>query len=72
MRKLRASVINDFITIQTSDNIQMFNNKVERKIKKGEKLFMVFVDLKAAFDSIERRMIWKCLEGRGNSGKYLW
>lgn len=49
---------------QTTDNIQIIRNLIERKIGAGEKVFMVFIHLKAVFGSIHIRMIWKCLEGR--------
>lgn len=35
---------------------------MERKIEQGEELFLTFIDLRAAFDTVHRESIWKCLE----------
>lgn len=47
---------------QTNDNIYIIRNLIERKIEEGGEMFLVFIDLKAAFDTIDRREIWKALE----------
>lgn len=46
------------------DNLQIVRNILKKKIEMEEELFVVFIDLKAAFDSIDR-MTWKGLERRG-------
>lgn len=52
----------------TMDNIYVINYAVNRRIeeKKG-KVIAVFVDLKAAFDSIDRGVLWREMENRGVS-----
>ena len=38
--------------------------------KKGNKLYAIFVDLKAAFDTVNRDKLWETME-KGNINKYL-
>lgn len=57
-------------TMGTVDNIYTLNWVVGREVrKKGGKIVAFFVDLKAAFDSVERQGVWKAMESRGVSGK---
>lgn len=44
---------------------------VERKIARGNKVVVTFIDLKAAFDSlsVDKRVLGRSLEGRGMSVK---
>lgn len=50
----------------TVDNIYTLNYLMNRKInrKKGKMLIM-FIDLKAAFDSVNREVLWESMRGRG-------
>ena len=50
---------------QTGDNIFVVRNIIERKIEEDEELFLTFIDLRAAFDTIEREQIWKSLAELG-------
>lgn len=43
------------------DNIFVLNYLTNRQLeKKGGKLIALFVDLKAAFDTVSRRRWWRC------------
>ncbi|KAI4461171.1 reverse transcriptase (rna-dependent dna polymerase) [Holotrichia oblita] len=46
---------------QTNDNIHIIRNIMERKIETGKEFYLTFLDLKAAFDTVNRNIIWKCL-----------
>lgn len=46
---------------QTTDNIHIIRNITERTIEKGGELFVTLIDLKAAFDNINRSHIWRYL-----------
>jgi len=53
----------------TIDNIFTLNYFINRQIgRKGEKLIVVFVDLKAAFDSVDRGILLSALRERGVRG----
>lgn len=48
---------------RTIDNIFVLNHLAQReRKKKDEKIYAMFVDLKAAFDSIDRERLWSILE----------
>lgn len=47
---------------QTNDNIFIVRNLIERTIEKGEEMFLIFIDLKSAFDTVIRREVWTILE----------
>lgn len=50
----------------TIDNIYIINYLINRQIeKKGRRMVVMFVDLKAAFDSIDREMLVETLRERG-------
>lgn len=50
------------------DNIYVLNWVVNRELKReGGKLWVFFVDLRAAFNSISRRTLWEVLDQRGVS-----
>lgn len=46
---------------QTNDNIFIILNLIERKIEETEEL-LTFIDLRAAFDKMNRISIWNCLK----------
>lgn len=53
----------------TIDNIYVLNYRIQRRIeRKGGKLMAFFVDLRAAFDSVDRD-ISECNEGVRNKGR---
>lgn len=54
----------------TMDNIYILNHVVQKAVKEGRKIYTVFVDLKAAFDTVCREKLWKVMEDMGIS-KYL-
>ena len=39
----------------TMDSIYILDHIVQRKLEEGERIYAVFVDLKAAFDTVNRR-----------------
>lgn len=47
---------------QTNDNIFIIRNIIERKIGEGGEMYLTFIDLKSAFDAIDRREVWRTLE----------
>jgi len=48
------------------DNIFVLNYLINRQIaKKGGKVIALFVDLRAAFDSMDREELVKAMKGRG-------
>lgn len=50
----------------TMDNIYVLNYMVNRQLeKKGGKLVALFVDLKAAFDSVDREVLMEVMRERG-------
>lgn len=50
----------------TIDNIYVLNYLINKRIsRKGRKLIAFFVDLKAAFDSVDRREVIKTMMERG-------
>jgi len=54
----------------TIDNIFTLNYFINRQIgRKGAKLIAVFVDLKAAFDSVDRGILLSALMERGVRGR---
>lgn len=52
----------------TIENIYVLNHIVGRELKKkGGKVVAMFVDLKAAFDTVDRRKLWEAMEKHGIS-----
>lgn len=52
----------------TMDNIYVLNHIINRRIEeKGGRMIAVFVELKAAFDSVDRKVLWETMEQRGVS-----
>lgn len=47
---------------QTMDNIFILRNLIEKRNEQGKELYIMLIDLKAAFDSIDRDIIWKVME----------
>ena len=54
----------------TIDNIYLLDHLIQKAKVKKEKLYLVFVDLKAAFDTVDRKKLWEILRKLGIS-KYL-
>ena len=54
----------------TIDNIYILNHLVQRSKEKGTKLYSMFVDLRAAFDLVDRETLWELME-RKRISKYL-
>ncbi|CAD6223760.1 GSCOCG00013007001-RA-CDS, partial [Cotesia congregata] len=48
----------------TRDHIFMLNALINNKLKRKEKLFVGFIDLKAAFDTVNRKILIKKVRGR--------
>src|SRR3978361_562280 len=53
----------------TRDHIFTLKQIIEKKQLQGTNLYMAFVDIHKAFDSVPRRKIWKRLKKRGISEK---
>lgn len=52
----------------TIDNVFVLSHLIQReKIEKKDKIYMVFVDLKAAFDNVDRELLWDILDKKGIS-----
>jgi hypothetical protein len=50
----------------TMDNVYILNYIIGNEIKKrGSKIYAFFVDLKAAFDNVERDLLWEYLRKKG-------
>ena len=50
----------------TMDNIYLLNLLIDRELeKKGGQLIACFVDYKAAFDTVDRNVLWKIMERKG-------
>jgi len=52
----------------TIDNIFVLNHIVQRenlKRKEEKKVYAVFIDLKAAFDNVDRERLWRIMEEKG-------
>lgn len=49
----------------TINNIYVINYLVNKQLKKGKKAVALFVDMKAAFDSVDRRILYKTMKERG-------
>lgn len=50
----------------TMDNIYVLNHIIQKEIrKKGGKIFGFFMDLKSAFDKVDRKILWEEMERRG-------
>lgn len=52
-------------------NMQKCDKKQDRYTNTGEKLFGISIDLRAAFDTIERHTIINCLEKSSTSNKLI-
>lgn len=49
----------------TIDNIFVLNHLIQRESnerKKGKRIYAIFINLKAAFDNVDRKILWKILE----------
>ena len=52
----------------TMDNVYVLNYLINRRTEKpGGKMVALFIDLKAAFDSVDREVLWRAMEERGVS-----
>lgn len=59
----------------TIDNIYVLNHIVQRekeKEKGEEKIYALFIDLKAAFDKVNRSKLWEILEEKEVSNGLIW
>lgn len=58
----------------TLDNIFVLNHIIQRKgvnKKKSPKVYALFIDLKAAFDNVDRKILWKVMENKDIDKKLL-
>ena len=51
----------------TTDNIYILNHIVQRAKMRNKRIYSMFVDLKAAFDTVDREILWEILEEMGIS-----
>jgi len=56
----------------TIDNIFILNHLIQREgMKEEKKIFATFIDLRAAFDNVEREKLWELMERKGIDGKLV-
>ena len=53
----------------TVDNIFILNHIIQREKCKGERVYAMFVDLKAAFDNVDRNKLWWIMQEGGERNK---
>jgi exonuclease III len=53
----------------TTDNLFILNSLVERARKQNRALFLIFVDLRKAFDTVRRDRLWMAMSRLGLGGK---
>ena len=46
----------------TTDNTYILNHVTQKAIAEGRKIYIIFVDLKAAFDTVNRDKLWTVIE----------
>jgi len=51
--------------METMDNVYVINCLINRQLGKGKGMTALFVDLKTAFDSIDRRVLVESKEEKG-------
>lgn len=50
----------------TMDNVYVLNHVIQTRITRTRgKVYLVFIDLKAAFDKLDREVLWKAMENLG-------
>jgi len=47
------------------DNVYVINYLINRQLGKGKKVVAMFIDFKAAFDSVDRKVLGEAMRGRG-------
>ena len=55
----------------TTDMIFSIRQLMEKAWEFNQKLYMIFIDLRKAFDSVSRKRLWNCLSEYGISGQLL-
>ncbi|KAJ3650014.1 hypothetical protein Zmor_021727 [Zophobas morio] len=54
------------------DNVYILHHLIEKELlKEGGRVYALFVDLRAAFDTVDRECLWECMERRGLSEKLI-
>ena len=51
----------------TTDNIYILNHIVQKAKMRNKRIYAMFVDLKAAFDTVDREILWEIVEEMGIS-----
>lgn len=55
------------------ENVFILSHLVQReKKKKEDKVYAVFIDLKTAFDKVDREILWRTLEGKRIDKEVIW
>lgn len=49
----------------TMDNVYVLQHVVKKEVQKKGRIFEFFMDLKAAFDKVDRKELWKAMEEKG-------
>lgn len=49
----------------TMDNVYVLQHVIKKKVQKKGRIFGFFMDLKAAFDKVDRKELWKGMEEKG-------
>jgi hypothetical protein len=55
----------------TIDHIFTLNAAIERQMSKNSKLYVAFIDFRKAYDSVDRKVLWKILVKSGVSSKMI-
>ncbi|XP_063912023.1 uncharacterized protein LOC135128876 [Zophobas morio] len=70
--KLYAMALNERRGRGAMDNVYILHHLIEKELlKEGGRVYALFVDLKAAFDTVDRECLWECMERRGLSEKLV-
>lgn len=56
----------------TIDNVYVFNYLINKQLGKGKKLVVIFVDLKAIFDTVDRSRVSCDNEGERDKKEINW
>ncbi|KAF2887640.1 hypothetical protein ILUMI_18533 [Ignelater luminosus] len=68
-KRLRSEIENKSQEEQTQDHIYTIRTLIEKRSEKNKELYIACLDLKAAFDKVPRKYVWKALEELGVTPK---
>ena len=56
----------------TTNAIHLLRRLIEFYGERKTDFYMVFIELKKAYDRVPRELLWRCLEKKGVSVAYMW